>query len=200
MKRRRNFYVALSVVAVFIVIGSLLSVPSAEKNQERTRKQDRLFEEAQRLALRRDQLSAQLDALLADGGQSVYERIRAARFLGRLQYLPAIPTLIKYVDLMPPESSETLPPPAAESLAHYGDAAIPPVVRAYLAEEKPFTDRYWTLEFVLMYNLYGTRGGGPNIEAVRTYASGIILMNTDQQTRRRIGDLLSSINTLKKDK
>ena len=95
--------------------------------------------EAESLVLARNRLGANLTSILRDSEQPVAERHEAARLLAKLQYMAVISDLIRHIDLVDPSyvSSEERPDlqfPVMMALAAYGNAAVPQIVDAFLAE------------------------------------------------------------------
>lgn len=178
MHSRNAITTAILGAAAVLAITCLIDVSARGNGEEQASDEGALFDDGDKVVQLRDELSAQLEAVLADEtspgsqGPSVEERYRAAELLGRLQYTPAIPTLIRHVDLLPVAFSEPPLPRVADALALYGDAAVPQIVDACLKEDL----------FVIAGGIRANRGlfplyyairKGETFETARTYARGI---------------------------
>ncbi len=136
-----------------------------------------------------DEVAAQLMKLLADEKRPrdvwlhpLENRHEAARWLGKLHYLPAIPLLIKYVDTQGPSYDDGPTYPCRDALEMFGDAAVPAIVDAYL---KADTQRR---ELCLYTSI------ALNSQPVAwTYAKGLAAQNPDPDFQERIKLLLDAI-------
>ncbi len=86
-----------------------------------------------------DRVGKRLTAILADEKQPIRQRVQAAKRLGQIKYPPAIPNLIRHIQLDDPgiqviSGNESEPTVGINSLAQYGPAFVPAVVDAYLDE------------------------------------------------------------------
>jgi hypothetical protein len=125
-----------------------------------------LFASAERLATEQEGLGARLEALLAGEHRDRRDRLRAAKALGALRYVPAIPTLIRHIELRG-RWSEVRFSPVGEALARYGDVAVPALVRSYLKEDVTFNGS------VRAHLILYTFREGKTVATARTYALGM---------------------------
>ena len=109
-------------------------------------------------------------------------RHEAARWLGKLHYLPAIPLLIKYVDTEGPSYDDGPTFPCSDALEMFGDAPVPAIVDAYLKAE---TQRRELCLFTAI-----AKSSRP---VARTYAKGLAAQNPDPDFQERIKLLLDDI-------
>lgn len=135
---------------------------------------------ADRLIADRETIGSDLVAILADEQAQVLSRLQAADRLGKLQYLPAIPALVRYIDLTP-RHFEVGPPPAARALAIYGDAAMPALVQEYLKVGITYTFTGFRRQHAILYAI----GEGKTAETAQTYARGIAAKG-DAAMRERV--------------
>jgi hypothetical protein len=186
MHLRSILYVTVCVLTVFSGIG-LIAASANAKDEEDTVNTELLFEEATIRADQRDRLGAELHKVLADENASPGDRIRAARLLGRLQYLPAIPTIIRYADLSPLLGGLSRPR-VGHALKDYGDAAVPQIVEAVLQENRSLISGGVQSGRSLLTFYLALRSGG-TMETARTYALGIAA------TRQDDADLVEKVDT-----
>jgi hypothetical protein len=142
---------------------------------------------AERIAKERDDLGEKLRFLLADREAPVEERLRAAEALGALRYLPAIPTLIQYIDLELPVVGEFREPPPARALRDFGEAAVLELVRAYLAEGLCVVSPGRRRQHAILFAIRGRSDA-----AARTYALGFAAQG-DAAARERVDWFLEEL-------
>jgi len=136
--------------------------------------------------------------VLKDRGQPLAKRAEAARELGRIKYLPAIPVLLDQIAL--PEPQSAVPPslssltddpfddldrkgPCIDALKAYGREAILPAVRRYLASRAAAHRDY--LRTVLTFNNHYQVQ-----EAIRTVRQSV----TDPQQVRLLAELFEWVS------
>lgn len=129
--------------------------------------------EAEQCVASRERIGERLAAIVADGEEPVAKRHEAARWLGKLQYPPAIDVLIQRIDLVDPTHIESEPRPDLAyplmmTLAGYGKAAVPQIVDAYLAERSQ--ERQALLAYAIRFS--DGRRHGENIAAAQRYLRG----------------------------
>jgi hypothetical protein len=171
-----------------LVFGKILSVVfgfSAANLEAEQAGKGSLAARASELVEQRDALGAELLAVLNDERALDDRRAQAAELLGKLRYEPAIPTLIRYIDVMP---SVTLSggPPAAMALRELGDAAIPRVIEAYLQETNDGSRRANRREYAFRI----ATGGGRNVQTAKLYVKGLAAETTNPDVKRRIEEFL----------
>ena len=85
------------------------------------------FAEAEAVLKSLDVVGPKLLRIIADEKRPKAVRAQAARWLGKLRYAPAIPTLIQNIELIDPDGPAADGPdfPCQESLQKFGDAAVP---------------------------------------------------------------------------
>jgi hypothetical protein len=188
---KRNFVPVFAPAALIVILllgMARLQDKDKNQNQEQPMEAEALCAKAETLIRERDQLGVQLDAVLADEDSPLEVRIRAAQLLGRLQYSPAIPTLIRYAHLYPLFVRELIPPPVGGALADYGDAAVPQIVEAVLEENRSLISGGVQSGRSLLTFYLALRSGG-TMETARTYALGIAA------TRQDDAELVEKVDT-----
>jgi hypothetical protein len=126
-------------LAFTVQTDSAANSQESRTSQRFQRDREAVMKEADDLVSTRNRIGANLTSILRDSEQPVAERHEAARLLGKLQYMPAVAVLVQHVELVDPTyvSSEVRPDlacPVMMALATYGNAAVPQVVDAFLAE------------------------------------------------------------------
>lgn len=96
-----------------------------------------LLRDAVALLGEQQRIGNQLIALLDDPQQPIEVRLAAADLLGRMQYLPAVETLIRHIELPIPNyegfrDNPTITRPLMGALGKFGDAAVPQIVDTYV--------------------------------------------------------------------
>ena len=134
----------------------------------------------------RDTVGPKLLAILADEKRPAEVRLEAAILLGKLQYAPAIPTLIQFITMEKPVAVARDGPefPCQEALTLYGDAAVPSLVDAFMA----VTGRGQTRENHL-YMAIALKSQ----PVARTYAKGLATQNPDPKFQNRVEFFLNKI-------
>ncbi len=136
-----------------------------------------------------DEVGARLMKLLADEKRPkdvwlhpLENRHEAARWLGKLHYLPAIPLLIKYVDTEGPSYDDGPTFPCSDALEMFGDAAVPAIVDAYLKADTQ--RREYCLHTAIALK---------SRPVALIYATGLAAQNPDPDFQERIKLLLNAI-------
>jgi hypothetical protein len=171
-----------------LVLAKILSVVfgfSAANVEAEQADKGNLAARASKLVEERDALGTELLAVLNNESAPDDQRAQAAELLGKLRYEPAIPMLIRYIDVMP---SVTLSggPPAAMALRELGDAAIPRVIEAYLQETNDGSRRANRREYAFRI----ATGGARNVQTARLYVKGLAAETTTPDVKRRIEEFL----------
>jgi hypothetical protein len=132
--------------------------------------------------------------VLKDSDQPLEERAAAARELGRLKYLPAIPVLLYHIALPypPPKLRDTIEwtedpfddldrqGPCIDALKRYGRKAVLPTVRQYISPSA-----IWERDHIRTVLRYASRDGSQVREAIRVIRSTV----TDIQQTRLLAEL-----------
>ena len=137
------------------------------------------FVDAEGVGKARDTVGPKLIAILADEKRPAEVRLEAAMLLGKLQYAPAIPTLIQFITMEKPVVVARDGPefPCRDALQLFGDAAVPSLVDAFVAVTGRGQDRLHCLYMAI------TLKSRP---AARTYAKGLATQNPDPEFQERI--------------
>jgi hypothetical protein len=197
MHLRSIHYVLVCVLTVVSGIG-LIAASANAKEEVETVNTELLFEEATIRADQRDRLGAELQKVLAAENASPGDRIRAARLLGRLQYLPAIPTIIRYVDVRPLVAG-TSRASVGMALSDYGEAAVPQIVEACLKEDL-IVIRGGTKSGRSVGHFYREIRDGSTFRSARLYARGIATSRPDDpEIQAKVGVFLAQLDKYDKD-
>ena len=134
------------------------------------------FVDAEGVVKARDAVGPQLVAILADEKRPDEDRVEAAIWLGKMQYTPAIPMLIKYIKLEKPALVVRDGPefPCQDALIDFGDAAVPSLVDAFMAVNEHGQDRLICLWMAIAHK---------SRPAAWTYAKGLEATNPNPDPR-----------------
>lgn len=150
------------IVSMYIVVGQVIfgsSVVAVNVGKiETVPDVDARIAVARRLLGERETMERDLVDILSNEKWPAKQRLQAAHALGRLRSFPAVPVLIRLIDLKDPEgliseASVGALYPCAAALAHFGLAAVPQVVDAYLQENSEVRVRL----FVIAIRMGGIR-------------------------------------------
>ncbi|PQO26660.1 HEAT repeat domain-containing protein [Blastopirellula marina] len=148
-----------------------------------------LFRDAEALLGEQQRIGNRLIALLDDPQQPIEVRLAAADLLGRMQYLPAVETLIRHIELQIPKyegirDNPTITRPLMGALGKFGDAAVPQIVDTYVKSRN--TD----VRYLLVRSLKESKSAPTAIR----YASGLAAAKTetelDKQWARYLVEML----------
>ncbi|MBX3321286.1 MAG: hypothetical protein KF688_14945 [Pirellulales bacterium] len=135
----KHRYCVLGLAILSLVFGSVASIAEdSSVSDARLNKIDGLLTNARELALQRNEMCGVLIAQLRDVNLSAPARIRCAEALASLNCNEAIAVLIEFIELtdpsaVRPERSIENVYPCIPILAQYGDAAMPQLVKAWVA-------------------------------------------------------------------
>lgn len=144
------------------------------------------FAEAEAVLKSLDEVCPKLLRIIVDEKRPKSVRAHAARWLGKLRYVPAIPALIQNVELIDPDGPAEDGPdfPCRDALQMFGDAAVPALVDAFMAVTGRGQDRENCLYMAITQKSRST---------ARTYAQGLAVQNTDAKFQKRIDYFLDKI-------
>jgi hypothetical protein len=171
-------------IAAFFAGSVILVAECASLRGANPEEYQSLFQKSERLASDRDVVCALLLVIMSDPQGQPASRLHAAELLARLHYSPAIPTLVREIDLVDPTHTSLHPEelPNVVALARFGDAAVPELVRAYLkgiASEREST-------------ILRAIRRGKTAATARTYALGLAAEG-DAATRERVDYFLEEL-------
>lgn len=135
-----------------------------------------------------DALGKEMLAILNDETQAPENRVQAARLLGEMRYLDAIPHLIRHRSIRPRiifDSGDAFPVHTA--LAKFGDAAVPALIQDYLHEERSPTWRSSKESYL------GILKRGNALRAARVYAKGLLAEAGTHEKKHSIQKLVTRI-------
>jgi len=140
---RLYIFLAVAVLCLSLLACSSTIAPSSTAEATTSAESDTFDEndELDSVLKQYENLGKKYNAILADENQATDVRGHAADFLGKMKFIPAIPTLIRHLTLA--DSTRFVTGDDLESLVcfhallKYGDLIIPSVINAYLAEPDP---------------------------------------------------------------
>lgn len=128
-----------TIVPIFMLSSYLATFHQSTAFAQNEPGSEAIAKEAENLIRARKRVGEQLTITVDSSDLPIKNRQAAARLLGELQYIPALDDLIRNVDLVDPahkslEERPDLAYPVTTALAAFGNAAVPQIVDAYLAE------------------------------------------------------------------
>lgn len=138
-----------------------------------------------------DVVGASLVKIVDNSKQPLDDRLAAIELLGEMRYLPAIPSLIRQLDLRPHLSSEARPSPATVALGRFGDAIVPSIVEEYVQHKKGRMGLLGPERYLVILSKAGT------LSAARIYAKGKLNEASDAETRLYLQNFLNVLSTFK---
>ena len=135
-----------------------------------------------------ESVGPKLIALLDDVKRPASQRLEASLWLGKLRYMHAIPTLIKHITLIDPNAIVSGDPPDSvqDALIDFGDAAVPSIVDAIMADNEEGQHRLFCLSTAIAHK---------SQPAAWTYAKGLEATNPnpDKMFKSRMAYLMQFI-------
>ena len=172
------------------IADSKLNVNISEKGSDVINKAIKLSKEI-------DATGKRLINILSNKKIDVEKRIKAGLLLGELNYMPAIPALIKNINLTPVNTDEPAFPPLHMALAKYGEAAVPSIVRECLKNDS-FVIGGGILRGHSILPLYMAILKGKTVKTARIYALGIGVESEDQKMKEKTKLFINELSTYQK--
>jgi hypothetical protein len=134
--------VFIVLTAIIVQFSLLAQVAHARQAQKEEASAKILANEAIVLSQKREVLAVRLMAILEDEQKPATDRVRAARALGQMEYVQALPLLLRSIDLMEKEGAEVPVPgvgatvldqyPCVETVASFGAQSVPHILAELL--------------------------------------------------------------------